>query len=270
MKIIDAFKAIAQAGDKDQIKLLDYLVSNNCGNDLAEHKIDIFSDIQLTLDRPLENTLDAACFAETLRLKLHQEYGEAFYNSYVESQLGDFVFDSSMAAGIDLEDDEGYCLKASPAEICEYNIGRILSYQMLQVGRPEYGECATLVVPRIESQEKWTHRIDGGSGIVAYICENDPKSLMLYYEGNRFNAGNIGSFEDMAIHAYGRMAKNYPTVAKTIGSASEFVSVGTVNQNGIQAIESESLEAWRAFKPNVPLESESIKMRRLYPRQTSF
>ena len=85
--------------------------------------------------------------------------------------------------------------------------------QGIPVGRPQWGDEAAVVVPKLESQQRVAAMIDPGSGIVACAIPSEPGRLLVYYEGNRMGACNMNTLEDRTLNAYGRMAKSYPTVA---------------------------------------------------------
>lgn len=117
-----------------------------------------------------------------------------------------------------------------------------LNLRTVPIGRPEWGAPAALVVPLLEHQEKWGKQIKPGSALVAYM--NDQKTYTLYYEGNMFNAENIRTFSERALHAYGRMTKSYPTVAKSIADPAEFEVVGAFTPDNMELDDSPALKAW--------------------------
>ena len=69
----------------------------------------------------------------------------------------------------------------------------------------------------------------------ARIDGRDPRtvegddSLVLDFEGNRYNAMNIKTYADKAMHAAGRQSECYPTVARAIVPASQVVLVATLD-----------------------------------------
>lgn len=66
-----------------------------------------------------------------------------------------------------------------------------------------------------------------GSGIVGrldHLDTSDP--LLLYFEGNKFDAANIVTFADRCLHAAGRMIQRYPTVARMTCLQSEMLWIG--------------------------------------------
>lgn len=74
------------------------------------------------------------------------------------------------------------------------------------------------------------HNIDPGSAIVAEPLENE---YCLHFEGNRYDAENLRSFEGKLLQAASRKAENYPTIAKMFLPKSQFESdflvVGTLD-----------------------------------------
>lgn len=54
--------------------------------------------------------------------------------------------------------------------------------------------------------------IDPGSGIVG-IRKGPSRMLVIYYEGNRFDAINLREGRERVVCAFGRLATQYPTVA---------------------------------------------------------
>ena len=72
------------------------------------------------------SALELAQYAEQAHLEILQhEKSEDVWGSEAESSLGNLVFVLCIDNGLDLEDDDGYCNKATPEEICAYNLGRL-------------------------------------------------------------------------------------------------------------------------------------------------
>lgn len=67
-------------------------------------------------------------------------------------------------------------------------------------------------------------RIDQGSGIVGRSFGED--HVELYFEGNRYDAVNVRTWEQKVAVAAGRMSVSYPTVAKMVASKDELLEVG--------------------------------------------
>lgn len=63
-----------------------------------------------------------------------------------------------------------------------------------------------------------------GSGVVGYRSNG---IYLIDYEGNRYGASNLEKFEERLLHAAGRAAERYPTVARLAPAALDaFVKVG--------------------------------------------
>lgn len=75
--------------------------------------------------------------------------------------------------------------------------------------QPKY-DTATIYIP-VEGS-LLDQVIDPGSGIVG-IRKRSMGMLVIYYEGNRFDAINLREGRERVICAFGRLAVQYPTVA---------------------------------------------------------
>lgn len=118
--------------------------------------------------------------------------------------------------------------------------------------RPQWGDEAAVVVPKLDRQQYVAIMIDPGSGIVACAMANMPDKLLVYYEGNRMGACNMNTLEDRTMNAYGRMAKNYPTVAMAMMDASDFEVIGRISPDGFDVdVSNPSLKAWVAHQPEL-------------------
>lgn len=82
---------------------------------------------------------------------------------------------------------------------------------------------ATVYVPKGAAAERLG--IDPRSGIVGRPAS--PSLVELYYEGNRFGASNIVTFADRCWHAFDRMDRAYPTVARSLASVEDVIDAGT-------------------------------------------
>lgn len=71
------------------------------------------------------------------------------------------------------------------------------------------------------------HGIDPASAVVAAQSQRGQERVLVYFESNRLGASNIVTYADRCLHAAGRAAMNYPTVAKASLPASELVHAGT-------------------------------------------
>lgn len=70
--------------------------------------------------------LSFARYVEETHLMLHTgDSSEMFYGSNFDAAMGYLVVAICEENGVNLDDDDGYCLKATSKEICEYNLTRI-------------------------------------------------------------------------------------------------------------------------------------------------
>ena len=97
--------------------------------------------------------------------------------------------------------------------------------------RPEKGDWVPIYVTKPENNLG----IAPGSGIIGFrsqyqdnAIQND-HNVQVYFEGNLFDAENLNPWVEKVRHAYGRMAVNYPTIAKAHVRASDLIEVGTTN-----------------------------------------
>lgn len=88
---------------------------------------------------------------------------------------------------------------------------------------PDRIRTLTVLVPRPDSDAART--IDPGSGIVT--ADAGGATVDVYFEGNGYRAANIRTFEDKVLHAAGRLAKAYPTIARGRFPREDFDGVGT-------------------------------------------
>jgi len=90
-----------------------------------------------------------------------------------------------------------------------------------------------------------SRNIDPGSGVVTLAAywrsAADTDRVLVYYEGNRYGAVNLTTFEERVLQAAGRLDKRYPTIAKGAWPAIEFDVVGTFSFS----------EDWRAHRLDV-------------------
>lgn len=116
--------------------------------------------------------------------------------------------------------------------------------------RPQWGERAAVVVPKLAHQREVAMSIEPGSGIVAFQMPGAADRFIVYYEGNLSGASNLATFEDRAMNAYGRMAKSYPTVAMSALKRDLFEVIGHIAPNEFEINRgSAALEAWTAHDP---------------------
>lgn len=79
---------------------------------------------------------------------------------------------------------------------------------------------ADLWVPRTNES---TH-IAPGSGIVGRSMAGG--KVLVYYEGNLYDAVNMRRYVERVLHAWGRMDENYPTIAKATLDRQDLVWIG--------------------------------------------
>jgi hypothetical protein len=102
-----------------------------------------------------------------------------------------------------------------------------------------------LYIPRPSSW--WRRAIWPGSAVVA---RGDQDPLRIYFEG-RADIGDLlftDPFEQMVILAWGRLSREYPTVACGDVARSELIQIGVVRSDGIRYFEGGRalLEEWAA------------------------
>lgn len=114
--------------------------------------------------------------------------------------------------------------------------------------------------------------IDPGSGVVTdptfdrlpdLVSEDDPFAgvtaafdgrikpyLLVYYEGNRYDAENLRLYEQRVLCAAGRCVERYPTMARGVFPREDFEVIGTVTYDPV---------------PTVVIEASGLRMTRLFP-----
>lgn len=106
---------------------------------------------------------------------------------------------------------------------------------------PKNGDYIQIYVPKLESMSAFSKTSDPGSGIVGFATEN---GFLIYFEGNRFDAENLHSWDSKVRQAYGRLVQKYPTVAKSFVNQSDLVSVGQTNGNYVEIFNRELVFAY--------------------------
>lgn len=99
----------------------------------------------------------------------------------------------------------------------------------------------TIYVPKKNSRIWAT--IAKGSGIVGGEGEV-PGMVVIYYEGNLYNAVNLNSYEERVKCAWGRMRTKYPTTAMAMVPAEELIQIGTLDDHDINITDQETLRDW--------------------------
>ena len=98
-----------------------------------------------------------------------------------------------------------------------------------------------------------------GSGIVGRKLSQRDWELLLYYEGNVYDAVILRRYVERVYHAWGRMAADYPTVAKSIVRESSVIQVGwwhAVSQR-VEVTDPAALSKWLRF---VELTEEELEL----------
>lgn len=85
-------------------------------------------------------------------------------------------------------------------------------------------DLLVVYVPTLTSPIR--ERIVPGSAIVSRGALNDG-SVLVYYEGNIYNSQNMRKYSERVLHAAGRLATHYPTVAKMLVPRAHLIQVGT-------------------------------------------
>lgn len=124
----------------------------------------------------------------------------------------------------------------------ENAIGSISTYSKdTPVGRPNVDGRAAVFVPT-EFFDSSANAIRKGSGIVGF--GNPDGSLMVYFEGNRFDESALHKWENKARKAYDRMVMAAPTVSKAKIDAKMLEQIGYIDGTGITLRQPEKLTAW--------------------------
>lgn len=98
-------------------------------SELESAGVDVGTLIQPVAPVFFPSLLSFARYIEETHLMLHKaDAAESFHGCACDASLGALAFALCEDNGVDLEDDDGYCLKATAQEICEYNIGRINNF----------------------------------------------------------------------------------------------------------------------------------------------
>jgi len=99
--------------------------------------------------------------------------------------------------------------------------------------------------------------IDAGSAIVAGQSQRGQERRTVHYESNRFKACNIVTLEDRCLHAAGRAAMRYPTIAQASLPRSALRHVGTFDLARRRITEIHDPEQLRAWIGQLPVSSEA-------------
>lgn len=98
-----------------------------------------------------------------------------------------------------------------------------------------------VVVPRRGTEPALV--IDAGSGVVCadFLGER----VLVYFEGNRYGASNLQTFEERVRCAAGRLVQHYPTVARGQFARADFTPVGLLSEAfGLTITDAAAVAAW--------------------------
>ncbi len=73
---------------------------------------------------------------------------------------------------------------------------------------------------------------------------NKDGSVMIYFEGNKFNDSSLFKWEHKVMKAYDRMVKLAPTVNKVTLDADNLEQIGFIEGSGITIRKMEALTRW--------------------------
>lgn len=104
--------------------------------------------------------------------------------------------------------------------------------------RPQKGEFIKIYIPKEGCELEAGKTIDPGSGIVGFVSTN---GLMAYFEGNRFGADNLKSWDSKVRHAYGRLVQKYPTIAKSLIKEELYECIGETDDDCVKVTKMDAL-----------------------------
>jgi hypothetical protein len=110
--------------------------------------------------------------------------------------------------------------------------------------RPNPGGRAALFAPRADAEDAVKEALKNGSGLVGY--GNPDGSVMVYYENNRFNDGQLHSWQNKVYKAYDRMVKGSPTTSKLSCDAANLDQIGFIEGTEILITDMAPLTDWLA------------------------
>lgn len=91
--------------------------------------------------------------------------------------------------------------------------------------QPTEYESYVVLVPKVDAAARL--HIDAGSAIVTDKRQMHTELITVSYESNRYDAENLRTFEAKVHHAADRLVRHYPTVARGVFAADDFVDVGS-------------------------------------------
>lgn len=83
-----------------------------------------------------------------------------------------------------------------------------------------------VLVPRT-GYEKFFAGLHPGSAMVSRPADDQQGTREVFYEGNVYNAPELRRFQDKLLHAAGRLANRYPTIARMTVPAEAVIVVAT-------------------------------------------
>ena len=101
-----------------------------------------------------------------------------------------------------------------------------------------------------------SHGIDPASAIVAGQSQHGDDKRKVYFESNRHRACNITTFEDRCLHAAGRAATRYPTIAFAVLPLASLRHVGTYDLTTNRLTAVTDLAALQAWIGDLPLATD--------------
>lgn len=87
-----------------------------------------------------------------------------------------------------------------------------------------------------------------GSGIVGTPHPPGTDRVLIDYEGNLYGSENLKTYEDRLLHAGGRHAVRYPTVARMAARSEDLLLVGSYDTETreLHVSDQPALDAWTA------------------------
>lgn len=110
--------------------------------------------------------------------------------------------------------------------------------------RPNPGGRAAVFVPRADGDPAVTEIFKKGSGMVGF--GNHDRTIMVYFENNRFNDAALQSWQNKVFKSYDRMVKGVPTVNKITCDPANLEQVGFVEGSEILVRDMDALTDWLA------------------------
>ena len=108
--------------------------------------------------------------------------------------------------------------------------------------RPAPGMRGAVFVPRGDAEDDAVRALKNGAGMVGY--GNPDGSVMVYFEGNKFNDSALHSWQNKLFKAYDRMVKGAPTVNKLTCDAVNLDQIGFIEGTEVLVRNMEALTDW--------------------------